>query len=99
MTEHSADIIPLLLWLIVMVGGALLSLVLWIGRRLQNNVDELPGKISEQVGAVHAEILARMDDMNKTHKKLETDMRGSLSEIDRRVVRLEVRCNMKCGTT
>ena len=99
MTEHSADIIPLLLWLIVMVGGALLSLVLWIGRRLQNNVDELPGKISEQVGAVHSEILARMDDMNKTHKKLETDMRGSLSEIDRRVVRLEVRCDMKCGTT
>ena len=90
MTEHAQDIVPLLLWMIVVVGGALLALLIWTWKRVQNKVDGLPDQISEKVRVVHSEIVAEMKAMNTTQAALERDLRSQFSKLDRRVIRLEV---------
>lgn len=97
MQEHANDVIPLLLWMIVAVGGGLLGLLIWIGRRLQHKVDELPSQVSSQVSKVHDELIKQMQTMNDTHARLEKDVREQITSLDRRVVRLEVRCDMFHG--
>lgn len=84
------SVVPLLTWMIVAVGGALLGVLLWIWRRVQKHVDELPERVSAQVGKVHAELVEQMKEMNATHSKLEHDLREQFTQLDRRVVRLEV---------
>jgi len=99
MIEHANEIIPLLVWMIVTIGGGLLALLIWIGQRIQKKVDDLPEQISEKVRKVHDDILERMDTLNATQSKLEQDIRERLARLDRRVVRLEVRCEMNHGTS
>lgn len=95
MAEHANDLIPFLLWLIVAVGSALLGLVVWIGKRLHDNVDSLPALIAEKVKAVHDEILQSIKELRTTQKKLEEDMRSHVANLDRRVLALEVRDEVK----
>lgn len=91
--------------MIVVVGGALITLILWIWRRLQKNVDAMPKVVSDSVKALHDELLKKMDtmtamhkeqmsEMNKTHRELERDIRNSLTELDRRLVAVEIRCDI-----
>lgn len=87
----------MLAWMIVAVGGALLGLLIWIGQRLQARVDALPAQVSGQVEKVHKAIVDQMADMNKTHARLERDVREQFSSLDRRVTKLEVRCEMHHG--
>lgn len=94
MTEHAAEIIPLLLWMVVVVGAALVGLIVWIGKRLHAKVDELPDMVSVKVKSVHDEILRQMEAMNSTQKDLERDLRTGLAAMDRRVIALEVRCDL-----
>ncbi len=97
MIEHATEVIQLLFWLIVVIGGCLIGLMGWVGRRLQDRVDALPKQVAEQVSQVHDQLLDQMRQMNDTHEKLEKDMRESLTALDRRVVRLEVRCELNHG--
>lgn len=97
MTEHASELIPLLAWMILAVGGALLGLLIWIGRRLQDKVDALPAQVSAQVSKVHDDIVKEMADMNKTQARLERDVREQLSTLDRRVTKLEVSCDFHHG--
>jgi cell division protein FtsB len=97
MTEHASEIIPLLAWMILAVGGALLGLLIWIGKRLQAKVDALPDQVSVQVSKVHDAIVKEMADMNRTHASLERDVREQFSKLDRRVTKLEVMCDMHHG--
>jgi uncharacterized protein YoxC len=97
MTEHASEIIPMLAWMIIAVGGALLGLLVWISQRLQAKVDALPDQVSVQVSKVHDAIVREMADMNKTHARLERDVREQFSQLDRRVTKLEVRCEMHHG--
>lgn len=90
MNEHASDILPMLMWMIVVVGGALLGLLTWIGNRLHTKVEELPAQVSVQVEKVHAEIVSKMAEMNATHARLERDLREQHSKLDRRVTVLEV---------
>jgi hypothetical protein len=90
MLEHAQDVIPLLLWMVVVVGGALLTLLVWTWKRVQTRVDGLPDQISEKVRLVHTEIVAEMKTMNATQAALERDLRGQFAKLDRRVIRLEV---------
>lgn len=99
MKEHAADILPILSWIIVMVGGALIALVGVVYRMLEKRVDKLPDQVAGQVSKVHDELIEQMKLMNDTQKRLEHDMRESLTQLDRRVVRLEVRCDMQHGKT
>lgn len=97
MIEHSQEIISALLWLIGSVGGSLVVLLVWIGKRIQHKVDELPAQVSAKVAKVHDELVAEMRTMNDTHARLERDVREQVTALDRRVVRLEVRCDMYHG--
>jgi len=90
MTEHTQDIVSLLLWMIVAVGGCLLSLLIWTWQRVQTKVDNLPDQISKKVYTVHAEIVKEMRELNVTQAALERDLRGQFAKLDRRVIRLEV---------
>lgn len=42
-------------------------------------------------------IRAEIRDLSSTMKKLENDLRGQLSELDRRVTRVESRCDSRHG--
>jgi len=95
MIDHTQDIIPLLLWMIVGTGGALLTLLVWIGKRTDKKIEEIPKNVSIQVAKVHDEIVKQMETMNETHKGLERDVRDQITGIDRRLVRVEVRCDMQ----
>ena len=95
MIDHTQDIIPLLLWMIVGTGGALLTLLVWIGKRTDKKIEEIPKNVSIQVAKVHDEIVRQMETMNETHKGLERDVRDQITGIDRRLVRVEVRCDMQ----
>jgi len=95
MTEHASDIIPMLWWLIVTIGGALLLLMVYIGRRWDNKIDAMPEQISKSVAKVHDDIIGQMAIMNETHTRLERDMRAQGTDIDRRVTRLESYCEFQ----
>lgn len=97
MTNPVIDVMPLLAWMILAVGGALLALLIWVGQRLQAKVDELPAQVSMQVKEVHAEIVTKMAEMNATHGRLERDVREQLTLLDRRVTRLEVSSEIHHG--
>lgn len=97
MTEPVIEIVPVLVWMIVAVGGALLGLLLWIGKRLQQRVDQLPSQVSAQVSKVHDAIVKEMADMNVTHARFERDVREQFSLLDRCVTKLEVRCDLHHG--
>lgn len=97
MEFHVDQVINILFGMIGAVGAALVALLVWIGQRLQNKVDELPGIISLKVSAVHDQIVADMATMNKTMAELERDVRERFSDLDRRVVRLEVRDEINHG--
>lgn len=97
MIEHATDIIPLLIWMILAVGGSLLALLVWIGSRIQSKVDEIPGQVAKKVDAVHAELLAKVDDIKKDQHNMSHDLRAELTSLDRRLVKVEVRCDMNHG--
>ena len=90
MIVQSQDVIQLLLWMIVAVGGALLTLLIWTWKRVQDNVDGLPEQISKKVQSVHSEIVSELKEMNATQSALERDLRSQFTKLDRRVIRLEV---------
>lgn len=92
MTEHATDIIPMLIWMIIAVGGALLSLLIWIGQRIQVKVDEIPNQVARKVDAIHAELLAKVDDIRDDQHDMAKDLRAELTSLDRRVLKIELRC-------
>lgn len=94
MLEHASDIIPVLLWLIVGVGGTLFALIVWLGQRLYNYIEKIPSMIAEKVKQVHDDLLRQVTDLNSTQRRLEEDMRHHVAGLDRRVIALEVRCDM-----
>lgn len=95
MDTNSISVVPVLLWMVVATGTALISLLIWIGRRTDRKIEEIPKNVSIQVAKVHDEIVSQMQRMNDTHQRLESDMRAQGADIDRRVTRLEARCDMQ----
>lgn len=94
MVDHASDVIPLLLWMIVAVGGALFSLIIWLGQRLYNYIEKIPTMIAEKVKQVHEDLLYQMRELGATQRKLEEDVRSKTTDLDRRMVKLEVRCEL-----
>jgi len=91
MLEHNEQVVQVLVWMIITVGAGLLSLLIWIGRRIQFNVDQLPETISKKVGEVHRQLVKDMGEIKDTISELERDIRAEHSNLDRRVVILEVK--------
>ncbi|MGL4477375.1 MAG: hypothetical protein ACRCVK_03920 [Aeromonas veronii] len=58
--------------------GLLVAVLGWIGARVQSKLDELNHTVAE-----------RFDETNRTLASIERDLRGDLTNLDRRVTRLE----------
>lgn len=43
--QHSAEIIQLLLWLFLTVGGAFIGVLVWLGLRVSGRLDEIGAQI------------------------------------------------------
>ncbi len=82
MIEHSTEIIQLLIWFLILIGGAFMSVLLWIGKVIK---DAIASELSE--------IKAEIQLTNNTLKNIEKDLRGDLANLDRRVTKLETRCD------
>lgn len=94
MIDHAQDIISLLLWMIVLVGASLISLLIWLGNRLQQKVDDLPEQVTTQTAKMHDDIVEQMRKMNVTHAALERDVREQITALDRRLTIIEVTCGL-----
>lgn len=94
MLDHASDVIPLLLWMIIGVGGALFGLIIWLGQRLYNYIERIPAMIAEKVKQVHDDLLRQVTDLSNVQRRLETDLRSHVTNLDRRMIALEVRCDM-----
>jgi hypothetical protein len=92
MLEYAQEIVPFLIGVIIAVGSALISLVVYIGRRMDKKVEALPALVATKVAKVHDEILVQLSIMNLTHKELEHDLRIQGNDVERRLTRLESFC-------
>jgi hypothetical protein len=92
--EHAQEILPQLWGITLTVLAALVALIVYTGKRLQDNVDMIPGLVTDRVKTVHDEIVKKIDTMNDTQKGLERDVRTNLTSLDRRMIAIEVRCDM-----
>jgi len=61
--------------------GALCAVLAWVGSQLKNEVGKLADKVETGLGRT-----------NDTLGKIERDLRGELANLDRRVTRVEARC-------
>lgn len=82
-------VIQVLLWMIVVVGAALVGLLMWIGNRLQKKVDEMPEQIKVHVQTTLNAVSDKLDAIGDRMQNIERDLRSDLADLDRRVVRLE----------
>lgn len=89
MTEHAGEVINLLLFMVLATGGTLIGLLVWVGQRLQSKVDELPGVIERKLDDLHRQVMADTRSLGDTLAKIERDLRGELTYLDRRVTRIE----------
>lgn len=80
MTEHAGEIITLMIWALLAGGGLFLALLKWIAGRV---IDKL------------SQIEAAIDRTNVTLAGIEKDLRKDLSQLDRRVQKIEDRCQMQ----
>lgn len=92
MTEHASEIISLLWWMIIVIGGALISLLLWIGKSIKEKVDAIPIEVAKKVDSVHSELLSKVDGIRTEQHGMAKDLRDELTKLDRRVLKMEMRC-------
>lgn len=82
MIEHAKDVIPVLWWMVgavslvaITIGGALVSVVMWVFKELKVAVDGFPEKLEEQHDELLAEIVkhnTRLDALDIRMTKIET---------------------------
>ena len=80
MEAHAEELLIALFWGAGLGGSLFLSLLVWAFRRL---VAELDG------------IKIAVNNTNKTLIIIEKDLRGDLSDLDRRVIKIESRCDFE----
>lgn len=73
MTQHAAEILPVVIWIMVALGSALIGLLSWIG----------------------AFVWKRLGDIAELLRAIERDLRADLSDLDRRVAKIEGRCSVQ----
>jgi len=65
-----------------LVMGTLITVLGWIGSRVHAKLDQLSERME-----------AKLSELNKTLNAIERDVRGELTTLDRRVTRVEARCD------
>jgi len=74
LAPHAQAIINFLLWAFMLAGGALVSVLVWIGLRVSAKLDSID---------------LRFKETNETWLAIERDIRSELKQHDRRLGRLE----------
>jgi hypothetical protein len=74
--HHASDIIQLLIWLFLTIGGAFVAVLVWIGMRVANKLDG----IEKAIGMT-----------NDTLNTIERDLRKEIIKHDHRLIILEQR--------
>ena len=82
MAEHASELIALVGALFFM----LISVLAWIGNRVHSRLDNLTATVENKIDQIH-EVLT----------KIERDMRDDLVNLDRRISKLETRCDLVHG--
>jgi hypothetical protein len=82
MQEHAVEIVQVLVWVLLGGGSAFLAVLGWIGKQLHG---ELRG------------IKTQIEETNRTLNAIERDLRDELSGLDRRVTKIETRCDINHG--
>ena len=102
MSAYGIDVVPLLWGMILGVSAALAGLIVWVAKRLQYGVDDVPNQINLQVKTLHSQILidmknitSEMREMNHTHSRLEYNVREQIGDLDHRIVRIETHCEFQ----
>jgi hypothetical protein len=75
-TQHSIDVVSVLLWCFLAVGGAFVSVLTWLGLVVAKKLE----KIGENMSA-----------MNKTMVEIKEDVREDLAKHDTRLAVLEMK--------
>ena len=89
MIASDQNVVQLLLWLVIGTGGALITMLIWIGKRVMEKVDMLPNVVEAKLEQLHSRVLGDTAKMQDTLNKIERDLRGELAYLDRRVTRIE----------
>jgi len=80
--QHYSDLIKVMFWLITSIGGLLIFTLGWIGKMVISRLGNIEGELGKT---------------NDTLSKIETDIRGELSQLDRRIAVVETRCQINHG--
>lgn len=92
MTEHANEIISLLWWMVIAIGGALVTLLGWVGKNINEKVEAIPIEVAKKVDGVHSELLAKVESIRTEQHGMAKDLRAELTSLDRRVLKIEMRC-------
>jgi hypothetical protein len=77
-TQHSAEIVSVLIWMLLAGGSVFIAVIGWIGNRLFGELQGIKDQISKT---------------NETLGAIERDLRSELTHLDRRLTVIETRCN------
>jgi sensor domain CHASE-containing protein len=79
MAEHANELIAL----IGVMFFLLISVLAWIGNRVHTRLDNLTATVDAKFEQIHTVL-----------SSIERDLRGDLVDLDRRISRLETRCDL-----
>ncbi len=88
MEEHAVEIVRLLVWILIAVGGAFVSIMVWVAGKLEATLKEKLNSIREELSLTREEVTKT----NATLTGIEKDLRKDLAHLDRRVAVIETRC-------
>lgn len=93
MAEHSQEINYFLIWAVLALGSAFVGLSVWSVKRLIAQLDGMRTGFSAELSGIRAEV----KQTNATLGAIERDLRGDLADLDRRMARVELRCDIEHG--
>jgi hypothetical protein len=82
MAEHANEILTLM----GLIFGLLIAVLAWIGNRVHTRLDALTETVDKKFEQIHTVL-----------SSIERDLRGDLVDLDRRIAKLETRCNFEHG--
>jgi hypothetical protein len=87
-SEHATDLLPLLVGIIVLLGGALITLITWQFVSLRNSMEEHARRQELQLAEISEE---QREDTRRLSKRLD--------HLRERIIRIESKMGIENGTT
>lgn len=67
MTQHAAELLPFVIWIVVALGSALIGLLSWLGALVWKRL----GEITELLRAIERDLRADLVDLDRRVSKIE----------------------------